>query len=68
MNTVALVLSVGFVLIVQALLIQRSLAARVRGPEIPPVESPAQELLWVVLPAILLMALLLYSLHHVQVI
>jgi heme/copper-type cytochrome/quinol oxidase subunit 2 len=67
-DTVALVLSVGVLLIAQVLLIHRSLAARRHAGEDAPAESQARELLWAALPAVLLVILLLYSLRHIRVI
>jgi heme/copper-type cytochrome/quinol oxidase subunit 2 len=67
-DTVALVLSVGVLLIAQVLLIYRTLAARRHAGEEPPAESRARELFWAALPAVLLVMLLLYSLRHARVI
>jgi heme/copper-type cytochrome/quinol oxidase subunit 2 len=67
-DTVALVLSVSVLLVAQALLLQRSLIARRHISDEPPSESPARELMWAALPAILLLVLLAYSLRYAQII
>jgi hypothetical protein len=64
LDTVTLVLSVGVLLAAQTLLIHRSLASRRRVSEEPSGESPARELFWAALPAVLLLLLLIYSLRH----
>ncbi len=63
-HAVALIVSVGVLLTVQALLIRRTLDTRRQVGNEPPGESPARELIWAALPAILLLALLLYSLRY----
>jgi heme/copper-type cytochrome/quinol oxidase subunit 2 len=65
-HAIALVVSVGVLLTVQTLLIRRTLATRKRVGDEPPGESPARELMWALLPALLLLALLLYSLHYAR--
>ncbi len=65
-HAVALILSMGALLVAQGLLIRRTLEARRRVDHEPPGESQARELIWAALPAILLLALLLYSLRYAR--
>jgi heme/copper-type cytochrome/quinol oxidase subunit 2 len=65
-HAVALIVSVGVLLVVQVLLIRRTLDARARIGAEPPGESPARELMWAALPALLLLALVLYSLRYAR--
>jgi len=65
-HAITLIISVGVLLTVQALLIRRSLEARRHVGDEPPGESPARELMWAALPALLLLALLIYSLRYAR--
>jgi hypothetical protein len=65
-HAVALIVSVGILLTAQALLIRRTLDARKQVGDEDPGESPARELIWAALPAVLLLALLLYSLRYAR--
>ncbi len=65
-HAVALVVCLGVLIIVQAMLIRRTLDARKHVDNAPPGESPARELVWAALPAVLLLGLLLYSLRYAR--